>query len=241
MQPKIEELRKKAFMLYGGPDGVERVNREVKKTGRKEDDLNETELKMVLNNIIKNAFIDYVGLDKTKELLAKEVTHIPGYHRIIEEDKSRIHIISRINFMRWFVRFIILVIIALIVSVGYYTMKFNRVEYCGKKTNVAARDMCFTTLALRETNISVCDELSTRTKKYSCYGSVGIKLNDTKVCSMIPSDELLLMGMHDRCILCVAFNQGNRSLCTNFISPNREAECLHQLDRGYTLICEGVE
>ena len=88
MNPKIEDLRKKAFVLYQGLDGVERVNHEVKKMGTAEDKLNEYEMKICLNNIIKNVFVDFVGLEKTKEVLAQEVTHVPGYHRTVEEDRK---------------------------------------------------------------------------------------------------------------------------------------------------------
>ncbi|MBD3388458.1 MAG: hypothetical protein GF416_05250 [Candidatus Altiarchaeales archaeon] len=240
MKPKIEDLRKKAYMLYGGLDGVERVNREVKKMGIEEDKLNKHQEKIVLNNIIKNVFIDHVGLERAKDLLVKEVTHVPGYHRSVQENKDRIHIFERSNFMKWFVRFMVLLLVGLVFLAARYAMSFNRTEFCGQKKDVDARDICFQTLALGQNNLTYCDQLSTLQKKYQCYGSIGIAVNNSDYCLMIPDNEIALMGIRDKCILCVAFTLKNDSKCMLFRSSIKQEDCKSQLERGYSLICGGT-
>jgi hypothetical protein len=237
MRPKIEDLRKKAFLLYEGPDGVERVDKEVKKMGVNEDKLNEYELKIVLNNIIKNVFIDRVGLEQTKELLSQQTLHVPGYHRTVEEKRGNIHIFERIQFMKWFVVFVCLLLILLVIGVVYYITSFNPLEACEKKNDVDVRDPCILGLALNKLNITYCDKLSTQGKIYNCYGVVGMGLRDMRICRSIPGDDLDLMGVHDRCITCVAFYLRNSSMCASFTSPIKQEDCESQLDRGYSLIC----
>jgi hypothetical protein len=236
MNPKIEDLRKKAFMLYGGPHGVDLVNKEVKRLGIAEGNLNEYQLKIVLNNIIKGVFIDYVGLDKTKELLAKEVTHVPGYHMAIEEENEPIHILERFRFMRVLKVFLALSVLMVFALGVYYVTFFNTVELCEKKQG-EIRDACFLTLAMHQANLTFCDKLSTAEKAFNCYGQVGIKLNRTDVCEEIPPDEPESMTIRDKCVMCVAFKLSNKSMCGSFINPMRKDECITQIERHRTLAC----
>lgn len=237
MNPKIEDLRKKAFVLYEGPDGVQKVDQAVKKTGVSEDELKDEQLKLVLNRIIKNVFIDYVGLERTKEVLAKETLHVPGYHRTVEEKRGKIHILERINFTKWFVVAVVALLILVVAVAVYYTTTFQTVKLCDKKTDPAERDRCFLSLALSTANVTLCDKLSTQKATYNCYGSVGMKLNDTEICKRVPGEDIDLMAIHDKCIMCVAFNLNNESLCRSFMNPMKVAECETQLERGYSLVC----
>jgi len=238
MQPKVEDLRKKAFVLYQGMDGVERVNHEVKKMGTEEDKFNEYELKMCLNSIIKNVFIDYVGLERAKEALAADVIHVPGYHRTVEEEREKTTILERIQFMKLFVRLVVLAFILLIAGAVYYVTSIDKVEACEMKKDIGGKDMCFLALALKEGNITFCDRLSSQPKAYNCYSSVGTKFSDIGVCKLIPGEIADFMAMHDKCIMCVAFNLKNRSMCTSFMSPMKQMECESQLERDYSLVCE---
>jgi hypothetical protein len=235
--PKIEDLRKKAFVLYSGPKGPELVNREIKKFGIKEEKLNDYQLKLVLNNIIKNVFVDFIGLESTKLALAQDVTHVPGYHTVIEEDTESIHIFERINFMRTFTIFIA-VLIVLVVSIGvYYVVTFNRVELCDNKKEVSGRDACFLTLASGHRNITFCDKLSDSQRIYSCYSLVGKDLNDTKICDRIPTDQVDLIVLHNNCLMCIAVTLKNESMCRSFQNQIQVDECLTQIERKVSLTC----
>ena len=237
MKEKIEDLRKKAFLLYGGPHGIEMVNQEIKKMGVKEDQLNEYQVKIVLNSIIKHLFIDFVGLEKSKELLAKDTTHVAGYKMVIEADTQAIHVLERFHFREHITIIVGVMILILIVVGAFYILSFNSVELCEGKKAGPTRDHCFILLSLNKANITFCEKLGDRAKQLNCFGQVGIKLNDTKICDRIPSEDTDTMAIHDKCVMCIAFKLGNVSMCRNFMNPIREAECEHQLDRGVSLEC----
>jgi hypothetical protein len=238
MNPKIEDLRRKAFVVYGGMKGVELVNVEVKKMGVKEDKLNDDQAKTVLNNIIKNVFIELIGYDKTKAFLAEEVSHVPGYRSLTEEDGGeKIHILERAQFTKWFTIFVTILIIAVVIWMGSYINTFDPYGLCDKKPPGTSRDMCFMDLGLKWRNVSLCHEIEDREQMYNCFGSVAIKLNDTDLCGAIPATDVELMAVHDKCIMCIAFTMRNKSMCSQFMSEIRQAECEHQLDRGMSLSC----
>jgi len=237
MNPKIEGLRKRAFMLYAGPDGVKLVNREVRKAGIKEEELNDAQLKAVLNNIIKNVFIDYIGLDKTKELLTKDVTHISGYHMNVEEEYHKIHIFERIKFTRWIFVFLVAFIVLVIAWEAYYAQSFNSVQLCEKKKDIQAMDDCYLAIAMSKVNITMCENLSTDLKRFHCYSTLAVKLNDVSSCQKIPLTDVDLIDDRDRCITCVAYNLHNMSLCDKVISQVKQDACVTQLDRKMSLTC----
>lgn len=237
VNPKIEDLRKKAFLLYSGLQGVELVNKEVKKMGSKEDKLNEYQLKIVLNNIIKNVFIDFVGYDATKELLAKEVTHVSGYHMNIEEDQSKIHIFERIQMMK--IITILLVVLFIIVALGgyYYTRSFDPADVCEAKRGDTGRDACYLTLAMSIVNVTFCDRIKTEMTRLNCYGTMGVALTSMRLCNQVPGDNPELMAIHDKCVMCIAYKLKNVSLCSDFMSPFKGVECTTQIERGQSLSC----
>ncbi|MFH0861523.1 MAG: hypothetical protein V1875_00700 [Candidatus Altiarchaeota archaeon] len=235
--PKLEDLRKKAFLLYAGPKGPELVNKEIKKLGIKEDKLNEYQLKILLNNVIKTVFIDFVGLEATKKALAQDVTHVPGYHTFIEEESEPIHILERFRFMRWVVAFLALSIVGVLFLGGYYMLSFDREGLCDNKKDVDGRDACYLSLASSRGNVSFCDSLSVSNRRYNCYSLIGRKLNDTLICDRIPGNDVGLIVMHDNCLMCVAVSLKNGSMCKSFHNPITVDECLSQMDRAISLSC----
>jgi len=238
MQPRLEDLRKKAYMLYGGPEGVKRVQKQIGKVGVREDDMTEEQVKKAMNLIIKHVFIDFVGLEKSKLVLSKPVTHIPGYtppEEPILEDK--ISLLERFKFTKMLVIILAIATLGLLVGISYYTLTFDKTVACDVKKDVNSRDQCYLTVALTKYNASVCDKLSTLEQTYSCYNSVGVHLNDTSICKLIPKDDVNLMALHDKCLTCIAFNLNNISMCRDFISPQKELECESQIERGYSLLC----
>jgi len=233
----LEDLRKKAFLLYSGPKGPELVNREIKKFGIKEDKLNSYQLKILLNNAIKTVFIDYVGFEATKNALAQDVTHVPGYHTTVLEDTESVHILERFQFMRWVVAFIVLMILGVVLLGVYYMLMFNKANLCESKKDLDGKDACFLSLASSRANVSFCDRMSTNNRMYNCYSVVGRKYNDTGICDRIPGDEVDLIVLHDNCQLCVAVSLRNKSLCKAFLNPITADECISQMDRKVSLTC----
>jgi len=237
MKPKLEDLRKKAFLLYNGMEGVELVNREIKRLGIKEDSINQYQLKILLNTIIKKLFIDYIGLEKSKEILAMDVTHLPGYHVVIEEDTTQIHIFERINFIKWFIVLMVGLLVSAGIYVFYYVSSFDSTAICAKKAPGDAKDSCYMILALHINNYSLCNSIESSKQHYNCISSIAVKLNDSESCDKIPGDDVDTILLHDRCISCIAFNLNNKSLCTSFMSPITQDGCQMQIERHQSLTC----
>jgi hypothetical protein len=234
---KIEELRKRAFILYEGMDGVDRVNRQLKRVAPDEDAMDAAQIKEALSNIIKNVFVDHVGLDRTRELLAQEVTHVPGYHRFVKEDQERISIPERIQMMGWMAAVIVALVLAVVVFMLSYTNFFNPLESCDLKKENVSRDSCFRASALSSGNVSVCERMSSPEASYNCVALLGIRNNDTAMCATIPADTLDFQTARNRCIMCVAFNLHRISVCSTLDNPIKEAECAHQIETGRALSC----
>jgi hypothetical protein len=237
MNPKLEDLRKKAFILYNGMDGVELVNKEIKRIGIKEEKLNQYQLKNLLNTIIKKIFIDHIGLEKTKEILAMDVTHLPGYHTVIEEDTTPIHIFERIHFAKWFILIMASILVLLTAYVYYYISSFDPMTVCDRKKITEERDSCFSLLAMKAGNTSVCDLVVNQQKRYTCISHIAVKIGKIDICETIPGDDSYGVTLHDRCISCIAYNLNNKSLCSSFMSPITQEECLMQIDRRQSLTC----
>jgi hypothetical protein len=239
MHPKIEDLRKKAYLLYDGLEGVERVNHEVKRFGIKEEKLNQYQIKLVLNNIIKNVFVDKAGIEKTKQLLALEVKAIPGYTNMLDRDEGeKTRITDKINFMAVIVAFVAVLMIALIVGVVYYMMSFEQVSLCHNKPEGDQRDNCYYLVALNDQNASVCENVDSLQRRYSCMAQVAQSTKDIDICMRIPAtDNLENIILYDKCISCVAYNLGNFSMCKNLKNPIKIEECRTQIERGYSLNC----
>jgi hypothetical protein len=237
MNPKIEDLRKKAFLLYGGPHGPDLINKQLKGMGVSEDGLSEEQLKTVLNAIIKSVFVDYVGFEKAKEILAKDVAHVAGYHMKVQAEEEHVRIFERIHILPWLVLLMAAIIAVFFGAFIYYTASFDVKDFCKGKAEGPDRDSCFLSLALKNANVSFCDELSTTGKTYACYGGVGVKLNDTRICRMIPDNQPDVIPLHDKCIMCVAYRMRNQSICKYFTNPMTEAECEQQVTRTLTLAC----
>jgi hypothetical protein len=237
MNDKIEELRKRAFLLYGGPLGVELINRELKKNRLQEDKLEGEKLKEVLNEMIQNVFINYVGYDKTREILQKEVTHISGYQRSVTEKQGKIHILEHVHFTKWLVIFIAFVMVLIIGYWLFYASSFNLVDLCSKKKDQELKDGCYLSVAVASRDIAVCAKIVDRDKIMNCLSSIAVKNNDSETCKQIPVDDLTTLIIHDKCISCVAFAMHNSSICRSFSDPNREEDCRRQINSGRSLIC----
>ncbi|MFH1055940.1 MAG: hypothetical protein V1744_07615 [Candidatus Altiarchaeota archaeon] len=238
MNPKIEELRKKAFVVYEGMDGVSNVNKEIKKMGVAEDELKDEQLKVLMNNIIKNVFINRIGIEKTKEILAKENLHLPGYRPDFKTEKmEQIRIFERISFNKWAVVFIAIILVLIAASVVYYALMFDLADTCERKKDTWERDSCFVTLALSRKNDTVCDKVGDEMKRFNCYAQTGIELKSMEVCKRIPSDDIETTVMYEKCVMCVAYKLDNRSLCYSFISPFKQSDCVTQIMRRQSLIC----
>ena len=239
MNQKIEDLRRKAFVLYGGQEGIDRVNWEVVNAGVDEDRITAKMEKYLLNKIIKNVFIEYVGLDRAKQILATEVAHIHGYQsgKSAKGKFSKIRILERVNFIRIMVIAIIIGFFSLIGFVIWYTSSFDPVDSCREKTTEVSADSCFIQVALARNNLTLCDEIMDIQKKYNCYSAIGVKTNNTEICGFIPYSDPELQAKQDRCYMCLAFQTSSFRTCKLIKNYVKQAECESQIERGRSLIC----
>jgi hypothetical protein len=237
MNEKIEELRKRAYLLYGGPKGVELVNRQMRKNRQQEDKLEGEELKEVLNDIIQSVFIDYIGPDKTREILLKKVTHISGYKRSFTEKQGKIRIFEHVHFSKMLVVFIGFLVVLLVAYWLFYASSFNPLDLCEKKKDPELKDACYMSIAMSTRDTILCGKIGLRDKVLNCLSSVAVMTNDSNICKQIPVSDLSTLVIHDKCITCVAFSLRNATLCRSFADPNREDECKRQLTTGRSLIC----
>ncbi len=237
VNPKIEDLRKKAYVLYDGPTGPELVNKTFKTFDLKEDGLTAEDEKRVLNGIIKAVFVDHVGLEKAKEMLSKEVTHVSGYHTPVQADEERVTVIERIRFLPWLFAIIAIFMALILAATVYYGLSFSVPEKCESAEPGPNRDACFMSLAVSEKSVSMCDEISTLPRTYACYGTLGNLLENASLCRMIPDNEIELAGIRDKCIMCVAYKTRDAKVCQVFTNPIRVSECEAQTTRSFTLAC----
>jgi hypothetical protein len=198
MNDKIEELRKRAFILYGGPRGVELVNRELKKNRLQEDKLEGEELKKVLNDMIQNVFINYVGAEKTRLILLKEVTHISGYQRSVTEKQGKIHILEHVHFTKWILVFIALLLVLMIGYWYFYASRFNPLDLCDRKKDPELRDACYMTIAMKTGNAVLCENITSKDKVLNCLSSIAVMMNDSETCKQIPVADLNTLVIHDK-------------------------------------------
>jgi len=237
VNPKIEDLRKKAYVLYDGPTGPELVNKTFKAFGLKEDKLTADDEKRALNGIIKAVFVDHIGMDKTKEILSKEVTHVTGYHTAIQGDEERVTVVERVRFLPWLFAIIGVFMVLILAAAAYYGLSFSVPEKCESDESGPNRDACFMSLAMSQKKVSMCDEISTLQRTYACYGALGNMLKNASLCRMIPDNDVELAGIRDKCIMCVAYKTRDSKVCQVFTNPIRVSECEAQTTRSFTLAC----
>ncbi len=229
MNPKIEDLRKKAYLVYGGYDGVELVNKEVRNFGILEDQLNAYQMKIVLNNIIKHVFIDKIGLDESKIVLGQKVTHVPGYHSYIQKDDEKIQIKTKIDFMKTIVKVIIVFFIIIAFIFWFYMSSFSEREFCETKNPVKVRDKCYNSMALNTVNHTLCSNISIQKEAHNCHYYVAIKAKDHKICEKIPAEHPEHLKTHVKCMTCLANIERNSSICElikDFFSQRRCKETI---------------
>lgn len=239
MNHNIEDLRKKAWVLYGGQEGVERVNWEVRNAGVNEDNISPKMEKYLLNKIIKNVFIEYVGMERTREILAQDIKHLRGYHvgESKSDQESKIRILEKFNFKKLVLLILALGFAAVLGFIWFYISAFDPLEACESRKDTQVRDNCFMIVAVDRMNVTVCDRIVLENARYNCYSRIGRSMNSTDICLMIPSHDIELIDLRQRCIMCVAFDTNSLRTCRLMDNPGKQAECESQIERGRSLIC----
>jgi hypothetical protein len=237
MKPKLEELRKKAFILYGGREGVEKVGNEIRKFGIPEDQLNDYQLKIVLNNIIKHVFIDKAGLEEAKKVLSMKVTHVPGYQPFIEIDESKIRITSKINFMKTLVRVIVVLAVVVAAVFWFYIKSFDPLEVCDRKETLEVREMCYKNLAITSKNHTICDKLSGRMDVLNCYYKIAVNTKEYTICDKIPTDTPEQYSIYSKCFTCMANLNRNETLCSKIKDLFEQQQCRDKVRSDMSIAC----
>jgi hypothetical protein len=246
MNLKVEDLRRKAWIGYGGEQGVNLVNRQVIEYGLDEENLTEEQEKELLNRIIKKVFVEPLGLDKTKHLLAMEVKHLPGYdtqkmHQGMDPKKPidevrRIEISDKTDIKKFILAFMLISAFILSAVFAYYAISFKPSDACERKT-AADRDECYLLLAITQKEPLFCEKISSQDTMHSCIYSVSVSSQNMELCEKIPGDSHQNIDLRMRCQMCVAFKSSDTSLCNELGDTLRSDECKRHIERGFSAIC----
>ncbi len=237
MNLKIETLKKRAWVLYGGQDGLDAVNREVSKFGFGEEGLTPKQESILVNNIVKNVFVAKVGIEKARAALKVDVKDVRGYpsdQPPTQLEHAKINEETNFKFM------VMLLLLVAIAGVGamalFYFSVFNPSKVCEGKTGIE-RDNCFQLLGMTEKNATFCGKLSTPVKRYGCLSTVAVALNDSMMCEEIPVNPKELAEIKYRCMMCIAFKKRDTRKCIALEDPIRIEDCYKQIERGMSLAC----
>jgi hypothetical protein len=237
VNPDIEELRKKAYILYDGMYGPKRVNDVIKRHGKKEDKLEKQEVEELKKQILKEVFVDQYGMERTKEVMRREIAHLSSYKSTAEQELEITRIKDKFNLTKWMFIGFLLLLIGLGAIGGYYLIAYDPLDVCDSMSGQVARDSCFLNLALASGNSTYCGNISVRNHAFNCIRSVAVKYNNTEICEQIPQENVELMAMHDNCIICISYKLRRVSICSLLRDPVKEAECMNQIDTGRALNC----
>ncbi|MBU0762810.1 MAG: hypothetical protein KKD39_07265 [Candidatus Altiarchaeota archaeon] len=246
MNIKVEDLRRKAWLAYGGEKGLTLVNQQVIAYGKDEENLTEQQEKELLNQIIKAVFVGPFGLEKAKLFLSRDVKNLPAYDlkkRIQTQDSAKVvrevdkvKILDRINLKPVIIIFFILAILAVPALFISYASVYDPSDTC-RKNSGSERENCFLILALKKNNISFCQEMSSVTNTHGCFSEIAVRLNSTELCDSIPRNTPSSIEQNDKCMMCVAYRMQDLSKCHLLKDQIKVDECRKQIERGYSAVC----
>ena len=93
----------------------------------------------------------------------------------------------------------------------------DTIETCKKIEFDDERENCFYNLAVKQINPEICTKYMNELAINYCYLAVGMLMNDTSGCDLIPKDasgRYLPPDLHNSCLSSLAIETGNDSICS---------------------------
>ena len=114
---------------------------------------------------------------------------------------------------------------------------------CEKKKNLFNQILCYTALATKLDDVSICDAASHEGVRYQCYAIYAELRSKPDVCEAIPSKSAELKGLRDVCISDVAKKAGDFTLCKKIKTQGLRDSCYLGVAKktGDTSICDKIQ
>lgn len=111
---------------------------------------------------------------------------------------------------------------------------------CNKSLPFAEYNYCLNTTAVKENNISICNEASTDGAKYTCITNYAKEKEDLTACNSLPEFD------NQGCIMDIAIKTKDLNLCKTLKSNDYQISCQTQIQKknavesGNEKVCENI-
>lgn len=156
---------------------------------------------------------------KLKNHSDKDTNHEEGKTIIISKDEyKRIGVAVTI----------ILVIIAISFVFLSYLQNNTQLQNCKGIVYQAQRDSCIQSLAIKNNNVSICQNLP-QTNEYACIDNISLKANNVSECTIINQSKV-----SSDCITNIAMKNKEVNYCTKIANDIFESNCIYNISKlGY--------